>query len=811
MSIEDLNESEMDLADMANTILAVMNYSSQISEEDLFSDEFYILVFSALTSDEEEMKLEPGKTPEEKIENLKLILGALSQLFKEEILEIDVKKIIMKKDKENARKLVEALYIMIQMLVQENMKLEEEKGDGDLDEEIKSHSFNDNRMNLSEKKQTEKMRRNKDEEINIENLESLRLGKDKDKNKDKKKEEKKEENEQSEEKLENILSNTDNNKKSLNIDDEDEEIKLEDLNDVNNKMKDSSNKKNKDEEMEISIEKDNILNKEPEEQEKETEENKIDDNIGVSEKSSEKKDIKINITDSEKQSAKKISNEIPNLLDEEEGNNEVINIIQKAKNQLEDMRLSEQESSDSRLNNTEKRKAHSVSQSLPKLYNQNLEDDNDMDLENYNENEDNDFDYDYNPNKKNKKTDSGSNSNINIDNSSKKKSNKSKSKELDDDNIDINDNDNDNIDIENSKSIPQSSEKKENSKKNTSSKKKAKDSTNKKSPNKKENQIESQKSKSKKKEISEKKENQEQAQESGQKEAIALEGEQEQKNSQGQEEENDIENEEPLIEEENRYEIMKQHRITYGDKLDNLFLKYNLENSRNTFELALRNIKLAKQRMLKIENRLPEVDDLKTKEYILRYEKERQLMEANYNKDQKRINFFEERAINNFKQNMRDVKKAKEIEARKTEIEIERRRKAQEVRDNHNKIRFCNEIYKRALELEKEKKIEKMRKKREENKKENEEKRLAMERIENYYKDQIRILREILQNEKKQKEIEHRAHIKFLSTFAKEKREEYRKELENIFDRFEQEEKKNEFERKNKKELAKIFDSYYGK
>ena len=407
MSIEDLNESEMDLADMANTILAVMNYSSQISEEDLFSDEFYILVFSALTSDEEEMKLEPGKTPEEKIENLKLILGALSQLFKEEILEIDVKKIIMKKDKENARKLVEALYIMIQMLVQENMKLEEEKGDGDLDEEIKSHSFNDNRMNLSEKKQTEKMRRNKDEEINIENLESLRLGKDKDKNKDKKKEEKKEENEQSEEKLENILSNTDNNKKSLNIDDEDEEIKLEDLNDVNNKMKDSSNKKNKDEEMEISIEKDNILNKEPEEQEKETEENKIDDNIGVSEKSSEKKDIKINITDSEKQSAKKKSNEIPNLLDEEEGNNEVINIIQKAKNQLEDMRLSEQESSDSRLNNTEKRKAHSVSQSLPKLYNQNLEDDNDMDLENYNENEDNDFDYDYNPNKKNKKTDSG--------------------------------------------------------------------------------------------------------------------------------------------------------------------------------------------------------------------------------------------------------------------------------------------------------------------------------------------------------------------------------------------------------------------
>ena len=256
---------------------------------------------------------------------------------------------------------------------------------------------------------------------------------------------------------------------------------------------------------------------------------------------------------------------------------------------------------------------------------------------------------------------------------------------------------------------------------------------------------------------------------------------------------------------------MKQFKKVYGDRLDNIFLKHNLQNSKNTFELALRNIKLAKQKMMKIENRYPEVDDLKTKEYILRYERERQMMENYYNKEQKKINFFEERAINNFKQNMRDMKKAKEIEARKTESEIERRRKAQEVRNYHNQIKFCNEIYQRALELEKEKKIEKMKKKREQNKKENEEKREAMERIENYYKEQIKLLREILENEKKQKEIEHRAHIQFLSTFAKEKRDEYKKELNNIFVRFEQEEKRNEFERKNKKELAKIFDSYYGK
>ena len=788
MDLEDSNESDLDIVDMANFILAAFNSPNQVSEEDLYSDEFYILVFSAFMSEEEEVKIDPGKTQQEKVENLKLILANLAQIFQGEIPDIDPKKIILKKDKENAKKLVEIFYALIQMLIQEKMKFEEEKGD--TDEEIKSHSFNENRMNLSEKKETEKMRRNKDEEINLENLESLRLGKDKDKDKEKKKEkteEKKEEENESKNEEEKIIGSSTNKKKSLNS--EDEEIKLDS---INNKIKSSSNKKKKSAEKEEN----NLINKGLE---KESEKSNNSIEVDISGNSSPDKNKNKRITDSDKESGKKKSDEIPNLLEEEENNEKNLNIIQKAKNQLNDIDLLDQESSDSRYNNTEKRKAHSVSQSLPKLYNPNPEEDNEneMDLDNYNDNdnEENDFDYDYNQDKKIKKTDSDSN--INLENSSNKKSNKKK-------NNDINDI-NDDIDLENNtKSLQQSSNKKKDNKKNSSNKKKEKDTTNKKSSNKKEKNLEQQNSK--KKEISDDKKNSgEQALEEEQKPGI--EGNNEQKNSEEKEEEN----EEPLIEEEYRYEIMKQFKKIYGDKLDNIFLKHNLQNSKNTFELALRNIKLAKQKMMKIENRYPEVDDLKTKEYILRYERERQMMENYYNKEQKKINFFEERAINNFKQNMRDMKKAKEIEARKTESEIERRRKAQEVRNYHNQIKFCNEIYQRALELEKEKKIEKMKKKREQNKKENEEKREAMERIENYYKEQIKLLREILENEKKQKEIEHRAHIQFLSTFAKEKRDEYKKELDNIFVRFEQEEKRNEFERKNKKELAKIFDSYYGK
>ena len=270
---------------MANFILAAFNSPNQITEEELYSDEFYILVFSAFMSEEEEVKIEPGKTQQEKVENLKLILTNLAQVFQGEIPDIDPKKIIMKKDKENAKKLVEIFYALIQMLIQEKIKYEEEKGE--TDEEIKSHSFNDNRMNLSDKKETEKMRRNKDEEINLENLESLRLGKDKEKKKEKPSEKK----EESEE--EKIIASSTDKKKSLNS--EDDEIKLDS---INNKIKDSSNKKKKSEEKDEN----NIKNKDLD---KESDKSLHSIEVDISGNSSPDKNKNKRITDSGNESGKK--------------------------------------------------------------------------------------------------------------------------------------------------------------------------------------------------------------------------------------------------------------------------------------------------------------------------------------------------------------------------------------------------------------------------------------------------------------------------------------------------------------------------
>ena len=78
-----------------------------------------------------------------------------------------------------------------------------------------------------------------------------------------------------------------------------------------------------------------------------------------------------------------------------------------------------------------------------------------------------------------------------------------------------------------------------------------------------------------------------------------------------------------------------------------------------------------------------------------------------------------------------------------------------------------------------------------------------------YYKDQIKMLKEILEKEKKERDMEHRAYMLYLNQLEREKREEYKKQLTEIFNRFDEEERIAEFENNNRGDIRKIFDAYY--
>ena len=172
---------------------------------------------------------------------------------------------------------------------------------------------------------------------------------------------------------------------------------------------------------------------------------------------------------------------------------------------------------------------------------------------------------------------------------------------------------------------------------------------------------------------------------------------------------------------------------------------------------------------------------------------------------------FQERALKTMTQNVRVMKKIQEIQTKKVESEIERKRKAREVRNHHNQLRLCNEVYAKAFQYEKEKYIEETANQMEIRRIENEEKRRNMMEIEKFYKDKIAILNELLRREKRDREIEHRAKIQFLSQLEREKKGEFRKQIDEVLARFDEEDKRAEIEDNNQEEIEKIFNLYYKK
>jgi hypothetical protein len=152
-----------------------------------------------------------------------------------------------------------------------------------------------------------------------------------------------------------------------------------------------------------------------------------------------------------------------------------------------------------------------------------------------------------------------------------------------------------------------------------------------------------------------------------------------------------------------------------------------------------------------------------------------------------------------------------QIEAKNMETEIERRRKSRDLKNSHQQIKLCNDLYAKALELEKNRYLEERSNQMELRKAENEEKRSLLIQIENYYKDKITILKDILRKEKYEKEIEHRAKIQFLSKLEKESKHNFKKQIDDIFHRLDEEDRKNDFRNSNNDQLEDILMNYYKK
>ena len=150
-------DSDDALISLANMIFSQLSIKKQIkSEEELFSDKVYIDIIGTLIQNIQG-EITPGKTPDEKIENIGLLLSILNKLFETEF-DIDPKKIIIEKDKESVNSLLELLFEITTTLLNSGAEFEED------DDDLEDRKFNNSDPGM----------KNEDESV-----ESLRLGKDK--------------------------------------------------------------------------------------------------------------------------------------------------------------------------------------------------------------------------------------------------------------------------------------------------------------------------------------------------------------------------------------------------------------------------------------------------------------------------------------------------------------------------------------------------------------------------------------------------------------------------------------------------------
>ena len=807
---QSMSIPEGSLLRIANNILNLLDYPSELeNEEDLFLDDFYIAIVGNLISDRK-FDLQPGKDNEEKVESLTQLINLLSDIIEMDLSHISAKGIINDHDRVSAKCLLELIEELIKALINENEKEENEESETDNGRNQKIEEIDQEDSNLDSINQRHNISEgNVNKHINItdENLHgneiqdddmiedlSANVKKMKEAN-DKKKEEKKVKEDKKEKKLkENIIED---NKKKL------KEEKL-----TSSKEKEKGNLDNSSQQSSLLIGnrscfealdfekaiKENIAHQNGEDSyirktftqndisryERELAENQIgegemnydSDIVNYGNENDEKNlsnsrvmnESHISGVSRSKENSdnkkKKVSEyEIPDLLDDEERKN-TSSFIKKQEEKIDNVKYyDDDDSNDLSGNILLDPSAHSVPNNVnnrlkltttsDELIEASIDDLDDDNIKKSNELKESS---DRHVNKQ-----SISNNNISNVSKSSKKSDKKLSSE---------------------------NKKNNNEKLNTNSSK---------------NQLtQSNVSKSSKK--SQKSQKNENATQTSKKKT-------ENKNTTS--ENSSILEELPMDDEEFKYEIIKEFRRLYGNKLDRIFLKNNIQNSHDMLEIILRNIRLARQKMMKIENRIPDPDDLLTKEFMNRYEKELQYIINYYQSEKKKRNFFQERALKTMNQNVRVMKKIQEIQTKKMENEIERRRKAREVRNHHKQLKLCNEIYSKAIQYEKEKNLEEYNKQMEMRKIENEEKRKAMMEIEKYYTDKIAILKEILKREKEEREIEHRAQIQFLSQIERERKGEFRKQIDDVFQRFDEEDRRADFEDNSEEQIEKILSNYY--
>ena len=799
--MDDSNSMNQDipknsLLTIVNTIYSLLSINKEIKEEDaLYSDEIYIEIINSLIPDLQD-EITPGQTPEEKVEIIKNLLSLLNNLIEANLSDIDAEKLILEHDKESAKNFLELLLELISTL----MNAGEEEAEEDEDNILGKHNISDGNINNKKVKSTSfegNKKYNKEDEINIDNLESLKMSLDK------KSENKKTENNKNEESEEMKI---DGGYFGL-----DKEKSQSEENLIYNKEKNEDNKSNS-KIMNISHISDDIKDKKME----------IEDELNSNKKSYE---IPALLEGEEKDTNKK-------NLEKEFDNDEEENSPNKIK--YEENKFNLQNSEDDLSSNNLKEYAYSVPNpyNKPLLSNNNSSEDYGESRKDKNKKDDDDIDLNYNDELDIKDINKNSNTsliNSNISLHSKKSKNSNR----------VND-----------------SKLQESSNKNTSSKKKesvlgGNNKVTNKSSSKKGNKSNTNNSKNDN-------ENEEEITESlsndiskssiytiqeGSKASLGSKNSKKNKNSNLNKSKNSkkssnkgnsnrsscstiINSEVPLGDQGFKSELVKELQKIYGNKMAKVLQGPN--NSFSNLDLVIQELKMAKKqekqmRMQQnsnskdknIDDKINEINSIEdiylNKEFLIKNQKQIQQFLQMHSQNLKRRQNEQEKYIRDIGQNIQFMRKMKDYELKRIEDEIQRK-KEMNVNNGDEEVYFVKKIFDMNLQLEMNNCNREIESIKMINEMKEEEKNKNIFDIDRYYTDKIAILNEIGRREKKEKRRSKMEGDLIYEQLRIVPKKSLRKKLKQIINSMDDDYYNNvEVNNNNQEEIEKILDNYYKK
>ena len=222
------------------------------------------------------------------------------------------------------------------------------------------------------------------------------------------------------------------------------------------------------------------------------------------------------------------------------------------------------------------------------------------------------------------------------------------------------------------------------------------------------------------------------------------------------------------------------------------------QSYQNVYQILMDNVKRAKERLAPLGHLIQRGDDTEeTDRRIIKQKQEFETLYRQYQNEAKAKEFKKQGEEGKVEKRQHRDSKTQAIRERKFQEELLQHQKSLNYKRNAQQVKLCQKVYKLASELEKNKLLSEKKEYKETQEKKRVQNRLMVDSIETYYKNQIQLLKERIENERFERRVAQQAQQHALTRMKKELNDQKKREVDRYLQLLRQEDDRYEFESSN--------------